>query len=243
MASKIAEEISTLDKLSWAVFSERTKIARAAHMLRRSGYSRWSLDVDKEPKRELRRLVHLTAPGRGKIMSREEEIKEEVGRQANIAARRHDRRPDAPVEKTEFRIAVEASSERQWHKQNLIREFGRKLNINGLNAFLKLPDGTLLLFAGGWSGFRDLYVRRRYGAPVYHILTNQNRSFERIEDFLAELPLLATDYPDPNGLLAEVLLSGSKLMLDWQGFRTVVERPNGERTAYRWWYQMVSLDG
>lgn len=235
--SKIAEEISLLDKLAWARFPTKVQIARAAYMLRKRGYSCWHLDDDKEAKRELRLLVHKTAPGKGKILAREDEIKAEVRRQY-MAARSE--KPYSPSdEPSVFRDAVMDKGDRKWHKSQLIRRFGDKLGISGLNAFLKKGD-AMLLFAGGWNSYRELFIRRRYGAPVYKIHLNENNNYERIEELLADLPRLLLNDPDPVGVLSDIVIRGAQLSLDWHGFKTIVTFPDGSERLYRWRYDYVS---
>lgn len=239
--SKIAKEVTTLDKLSWAVYPEHIKIRRAAAMLRKMGYSAWHLDDDKDAKRELRLLVHKTAPGKGRILSREKEIKDEVCRQYNARGSR-DRPYDPEQEVSDFRVAVEDKTDRQWHKQQLIRQFGDKLGIDCLKAFKKLPCGLMLLIAGSWSGYREVYIRRRYGGLIYAIKLNENKTYDRVEDLLAALPLQALKTPDPEEVFADMLLRGGKMTMELRQLRTRIAYPDGTERVIPWNY-VLWMDG
>lgn len=238
--SKISKEVSTLDKLAWAGFTDRVKIAKAARILRSKGYGLWHLDDDKDAKRELRLLVHKTAPGKGNIMNREEEIKAEVGRQANLACRRKDARPDEDVqEKTEFRLANEYPLEgddgygRNFHKERLIRSLGSRLGIDSLKGFQRLGD-SMLYFSGGWSGFREVFIRVTRTSTIFQVLMHdKGKNYDTVEELLAALPLGAIDAA-PTQILYDIAMKGAKLSANYRLMETEIAYPSGLTARWDW---------
>lgn len=236
--SQIAEQVTTLDKLSWAIFSDAVKVARAAGMLRARGFDRSTLDSDSTAKHALRILVHETAPEKGKILAREREIKDEVQRQDAVAWKRP--RPVAAdnTSPTSYRIAHTA--DRSYFKDNLILDYGRRLGINGLQAFRRYGK-VMLYFSGGFGGnYRTLHIRPNMGEGVYRVKFFRSGAYDCAEALIASLPYAALEHPNAMSILAKAVLDGARVAADLQRMQTIIDYSDSNSVHYPWSVQIVS---
>lgn len=251
--SKIADEINLLDKLAWASIPVEIRIKKAAALLRKRGIGSSKIAYEAWARRELRRVTHLTSPGKGKILARDNEIKREISRQEDVRYERRGRDPYEPEPSMFSRyydmedvLEEDIEDHRAWEKTILLRKFGENYGVKYLSEFVKLGKQMLFICSryGKRHDVRDIYLRRPDG-DVYRI--DMQGNWGSRDYMVSQIPTRAIGFTttlynrdkELEALMARAVLEGASVRSDFDNMQTIYTFPDGSQEVIDWNVELV----